>query len=503
MTELSDPLYTAAEVRELDRRAIEDQGIPGIVLMRRAAAAAFDVLRARWPQPELITVFCGGGNNAGDGYIIAGLAAQQNIPVQVIQLAAAENLRGDARVAWAFAQEQQVVMIPLGTEVRVDTGVVVDALLGIGVSGAVRDHYRRAIETINQAQRPVLAVDIPSGLCSDTGAELGVAVAATVTVSFIGLKRGLFTGRGPALAGEVVLRDLGVPAAVYQCLPATVERLDLSRLLARFPARARDAHKGYFGHVLVIGGDLGFGGAVAMAAEAALRVGAGLVGVATRPQHVAALLARRPELMVKGIDSGQELEPWLKGPTVLVIGPGLGRSPWSEQLLQRAVKANLPLILDADALNILAEGRVAPWGDAGRWILTPHPGEAARLLGIDNAAVQADRFSVCSALWQKYPGVVVLKGAGTLICGGRGTPIGLCTAGNPGMASGGMGDVLSGIIGGLLAQRMSPELAARTGVSLHAAAADAVVANSGERGLLATDLLSKIQRLVNGLSWTP
>lgn len=499
MTELSNPLYTAAEVRELDRRAIEDEGIPGIVLMRRAARAAFEVLRARWPQPELITVFCGGGNNAGDGYVIAGLAAQQGIPVQVIQLVAADRLRGDARAACGFAQEQQVAMMPFTAETQVESGVIVDALLGIGMSGAVREPYRRAIEVINLARLPVLAVDIPSGLCSDTGAELGVAVAATVTMSFIGLKRGLFTGRGPTLAGEVVLRDLQVPAAVYRHQPATAERLDLPRLLARFPARARDAHKGHFGHVMVIGGDLGFGGAVAMAAEAALRVGAGLVSVATRHQHVAALLARRPELMVRGVDSGQELEPWLTGPTVLVVGPGLGRSPWSEQLLQRAVKANLPLVLDADALNILAEGRVAPWGDASRWILTPHPGEAARLLGIGNAEVQADRFSACATLWHKYPGVVVLKGAGTLIHAGPLAPVGLCSAGNPGMASGGMGDVLSGIIGGLLAQHMAPALAAQTGVCLHAVAADAVVAKTGERGLLATDLISTIQRLANGL----
>ncbi|MGK2915501.1 MAG: NAD(P)H-hydrate dehydratase [Porticoccaceae bacterium] len=497
MTELSNRLYTAAQVRELDRRAIVEQGIPGIVLMKRAARAALDVLLARWPRPARITVFCGGGNNAGDGYIMAGLAAQKGIAVQVVQLVDESNLRGDAREAWNFARQQIVAMALFSPALALDGGVVVDALLGIGLAGEVRERYQSAIRIINAVGLPVLAVDIPSGLCSDTGAELGVAVKADVTVSFIGLKRGLFTGRGPALCGAVVLRDLDVPAAVYQDVPADVERLDLGRLMAQFPARARDAHKGHFGHVLVIGGDTGFGGAAAMAAEAALRVGAGLVSVATRPAHVAALLARRPELMVKGVDSGQELEPWLSGPSVLVVGPGLGRSPWSEQLLQKAVKSGLPMVVDADALNILADGRVAPWGDAGRWILTPHPGEAARLLGIGSAEVQRDRFATSRALLEKYPGTLVLKGAGSLIVSSGDSLIGLCTAGNPGMATGGMGDVLSGVIGGLLAQGLGAPLAARLGVCLHAEAADSVVLAAGERGLLATDLLSTIQRLAN------
>lgn len=497
MSELSCPLYTAAQVRELDRRAIEDQGIPGITLMKRAARAALDVLVERWPRPAGITVFCGSGNNAGDGYIVAGLAVQQGIPAKVAQLVEADRLQGDAHRAWVFACEQGVAMESFSPEFVIGEGVVVDALLGIGITGEVREHYRRAITAINAARLPVLAIDIPSGLCSDTGAIAGIAVQADVTVSFIGLKRGLLTGRGPAVCGDVVLRDLDVSAEVYGGVQAEVERLDLGLLLAELPRRARDAHKGHFGHVLVVGGDIGFGGAVAMAAEAALRVGAGLVSVATRPGHVAAILARRPELMVKGVESGQELEPWLDGPTVLVVGPGLGRSPWSEQLLQKAVKTGLPMVVDADALNILAEGLVAPWGDTSRWIMTPHPGEAARLLGVGSADIQRDRFGAGRALLRKFPSTLVLKGAGTLVFDALDGGIGLCAAGNPGMASGGMGDVLSGVIGGLFAQGVPARVAARLGVRLHAEAADRVVESSGERGLLATDLLSTIQRLVN------
>ena len=521
MTKISNRLYSASAVRELDRRAIEDEGIPGIVLMKRAGREAFEALLARWPEPEKITVFCGGGNNGGDGYIIAGLARQQLIPVDIIQLADEQRLSGDAKRAWAFANDAGVAMqswqsyLTGGTGLT--SGIVVDALLGTGISGEVRADYRAAIAHVNQSGLPVLAADIPSGLCSDTGAVRGIAVEAALTVTFIGVKVGLLTGRGPALVGELQYRDLDVPAIVYEGsaddsvgnpMPPAAQRLELESLLATFPQRERDAHKGRFGHVLVIGGDKGYGGAVAMAAEAALRVGAGLVSVATRPEHVPALLARRPELMVKGVASGQELEAHLEGPTLIVIGPGLGRSPWSEQMLQKAIGTGLPMVVDADALNILSEGRVGENADASNWVLTPHPGEAARLLGCSNADIQADRLAACRGIAEKYSATVLLKGAGTLIAGITGSPINaagsdgkqplwLCPYGNPGMASGGMGDVLAGVIGGLLAQGLDASTATCLGACLHSVAADRAAAENGEKGLLASDLFAPLRHLVN------
>ena len=514
MTKIVNRLYSASAVRELDRRAIEDEGIPGIVLMKRAGREAFDALLARWPEPEKITVFCGGGNNGGDGYVMAGLAQQQLIPVEIIQLADEEKLGGDAKRAWAFANEAGVAMqswqnyVSSGAELA--SGVVVDALLGTGIRGEVRADYRAAIAHVNQSGLPVLAADIPSGLCSDTGAVRGIAVEAALTVTFIGVKVGLLTGRGPALVGELQYRDLDVPAIVYEDSPdkpmsLAAQRLELEPLLASFPQRERDAHKGRFGHVLVIGGDKGYGGAVAMAAEAALRVGAGLVSVATRPEHVPALLARRPELMVKGVASGQELEPHLEGPTLIVIGPGLGRSPWSEQMLQKAIGTGLPMVVDADALNIISEGRVGANADASNWVLTPHPGEAARLLGCSNADIQADRLAACRSIAEKYSATVLLKGAGTLITGspsnGAGSdgkqPLWLCPYGNPGMASGGMGDVLAGVIGGLLAQGLDAATATCLGACLHSVAADRAAAENGEKGLLASDLFAPLRHLVN------
>lgn len=524
MIKISNRLYTASAVRELDRRAIESEGIPGIVLMKRAGREAFEALLARWPAPEKITVFCGGGNNGGDGYIIAGLAQQQLIPVEIIQLADEQKLSGDAHRACVFANAAGVAMQSWqsydASGAELADGVIVDALLGTGISGEVRADYRAAITSINQSGLPVLAADIPSGLCSDTGVVRGIAVDAAMTVSFIGIKVGLLTGRGPALVGQLQYRDLAVPESIYEDsvdnpMPLAAQRLALDTLLPAFPQRERDAHKGRFGHVLVIGGDRGYGGAVAMAAEAALRVGAGLVSVATRPEHVPALLARRPELMVKGVTSGQELEPHLQGPTLIVIGPGLGRSPWSEQMLQKAIGSGLPMVVDADALNILSEGRVGAnarvdiGGDASNWVLTPHPGEAARLLACSNADIQADRLAACRDIAEKYSATVLLKGAGTLIAGsamGREKQqdnaaklsLWLCPYGNPGMASGGMGDVLAGVIGGLLAQGLDASTATCLGACLHSVAADRAAEENGEKGLLASDLFAPLRQLVNG-----
>jgi ADP-dependent NAD(P)H-hydrate dehydratase / NAD(P)H-hydrate epimerase len=260
------------------------------------------------------------------------------------------------------------------------------------------------------------------------------------------------------------------------------------------PRRARDAHKGHFGHVLVVGGDEGMGGAVRLAAEAALRAGAGLVSVATRPAHVGAILAARPELMCHGVNGAEALHAPLARASVLAIGPGLGRSPWARELLAAALESGLPCVLDADALNILSEAQTPPCSD--RWVLTPHPGEAGRLLGSDAAAIETDRPAAIRALHARYGGVVVLKGAGTLVCG-AGASLWLCDRGNPGMASGGMGDVLTGVIAGIAAQLGDLERAACAGVLVHALAADDAARGGGERGLVAGDLLAALRVWMN------
>lgn len=499
ITAQSPFLYTASEVYALDDAAIAG-GIPSIQLMKRAGRAAFDLLVERFPAPELISVYCGAGKNGGDGYVLAALAAQRILPVHVIQLTAPEKLTGEARQAYEFAVQEGVKIIPFAQTSAPESGVIVDGLLGIGLRGAPAGEFVAAIEQINHSRLPVLALDIPSGLNADTGAVAGAVVQAQLTIPYIALKRGLLTGRGPAVAGELVLANLDIPATTYDIVSPTSERLSLNELLPLLAPRAADAHKGDFGHVMVIGGDTGYGGAALMAAEAAARTGAGLVSIATRPEHIPAILARRPEIMACGVVSGQELEPLLARPTLLVVGPGLGRSPWSEQMLQQAVKSGLPLVLDADALNILAEGRVVPAGSKrgtvnSPWILTPHPAEAARLLGITTAEVQADRFAAVWAISERYSASVILKGAGSLVASTEGL-IGVVTDGNPGMASGGMGDVLSGILGGLVAQGLSAQDGARLGAVIHACAADLAAEDHGQRSLLATDLIPYLGQLL-------
>lgn len=487
-------LYTAAQTRELDRIAIEDCGIPGIRLMSRAGRASFEVLLAQWPQPEHIHIFCGTGNNGGDGYIIAALARTRGIPVTVYQLGDAASIVGDA----ATARNQAIadgVEVQAFSDVKVPaSGVVVDALLGTGLSGDVRAAYRTAIDCINNSGLPVLAIDIPSGLCSDTGRVLGTAVVANHTVTFIGMKRGLLTAAAPACTGDLHFAGLEVPDTVYAQLAADCRQLDLSTCLQFLPVLPRDAHKGLLGHALVVGGDTGLGGAAVMASEAAARCGAGLVSAATRPEHVAALLARRPEIMTRGVTGGNDLQALLDKPDAIAVGPGLGNSPWSEQLLQRVTEKDVPLVVDADALNLLAEGRVVENPRRNNWILTPHPGEASRLLQCSSADIQSDRFAAVRQLQKRYGGVAILKGAGTLICAGD--VVYLSSYGNPGMASGGMGDVLSGVLVGLLAQGLEPLHAACLGVCLHGAAADRAADADGMRGLLATDLLPQLRHLL-------
>jgi len=486
-------LYTAAQTRELDRTAIEDLGIPGIRLMSRAGRAAFELLLELWPEPARLHIFCGTGNNGGDGYILASLAQAQRIPVTVYQLGDADKIGGDALKARNKALADGVEVLPFAASLQLAEGVVVDAILGTGLSGDVRGPSRAAIQTINDGDLPVLAIDIPSGLCSDTGRVLGSAVVANCTITFIGLKRGLLTGEAPSYVGGLNYTDLEVPMQAYEGVPADCFCLELKQQLSLLPVRLPHAHKGMFGHVLIVGGDVGMAGAALMAAEAAARCGAGLVSAATRPEHVAAFISRRPEVMARGVSGGNELLPLLDKPNVIAVGPGLGTSPWSEQLLQRVSDTALPLVMDADALNLLGAGGIVQVRQRDNWILTPHPGEAARLLQVATADIQADRFAAVQALQQRYGGVVVLKGAGSLVCGGA--EIFLSPYGNPGMASGGMGDVLSGVLAALLAQGLSPLQAACLGVCLHGHAAELASAD-GAAGMLATDLMPHLRSLL-------
>lgn len=491
MKGLPHNLYRAEQVRELDRLAIDYYGIAGYSLMTTAGQAVFDQLRKRWPRVRSIAVLCGGGNNGGDGYVVARLARLAGLEVELHQLIEPENLKGDARHAFDDAVAAAVSMINYDGQRLDGFDLIIDAMLGTGLNGEVTGIWREAIEAVNEIGSPVVAVDIPSGLSADTGRVMGAAVRADLTVSFIGLKRGLFTADGPDYCGQLYFSDLHVPAEVYGHLTPAAQRIDYLALKSAIPRRQRNSHKGDHGHVLIVGGDHGMGGAVRLAGEAAARCGAGLVTLATREANVSAITAARPELMCHGVESPTQLRALLQRANVVAIGPGLGSSEWGRAMMAVILESRLPLVLDADALNLLA---IDPMRH-DKWVLTPHPGEAARMLGCSSAEIQQDRFTAVVSLEASYGGVVVLKGCGSLVLAGNGE-IALCSDGNPGMACGGMGDLLTGVIAALVAQGMGLRQAARLGVVIHAAAGD-TAAREGERGMLASDLLPHLRHLLN------
>ncbi|MEO5702697.1 MAG: NAD(P)H-hydrate dehydratase [Gammaproteobacteria bacterium] len=490
MQNLPQLLYRAAQLRELDRIAISDYGIPGAALMANAGAAAFNVLREFWPQAGRISVVCGLGNNAGDGFVLARLARENGLDVTVLQLGDIARLRGDALAARAAFIESRGVPRAFTPDALNTAELLVDALLGTGLDREISAEWRIAIEAMNASGIPIFALDIPSGLDADSGQVLGVAIRAQATISFIGLKQGMFTGQARNYCGKIFFADLGLPAELFHRIPVSAARINLGSMPEPIP-RPRAAHKGNNGHVLVIGGDHGMAGAIRLAGEAAARIGAGLVTIATRPDHVSGINAARPELLCRGIKSAGQLLPLIEAANVIAIGPGLGRTSWAVELFARVLDSPVPLVIDADGLNLLALEPVR----CANWILTPHPGEAARLLGCSIAEIEKDRFAAVAELHKRYGGAVVLKGAGTLVWAGTG-PIAVCDAGNPGMASGGMGDVLTGVIAGLLAQGSGLEAAAQLGVCLHAAAGDRA-AREGERGMLASDLFPHLRYGVN------
>jgi hydroxyethylthiazole kinase-like uncharacterized protein yjeF len=487
-------LYRADQVRALDRCAIERHGIPGAELMQRAGAAAFRLLRARWPGSRRIVVLAGAGNNGGDGYVLAAEALSAGLAVRLLRLGDHDRLSAESAAAAAAFARAGGVAEPY-RRLPGDADVIVDGLLGTGLTREVAGDWAAAIDAINAARAPVLALDIPSGLDADTGRVHGTAVRANATISFIALKQGLFTGHGPGRCGDVHFAGLDVPPAIYATEVLSARRVDWGKERELVPARPRDAHKGMAGHVLVVGGAPGMSGAARLAGEAALRAGAGLVTIATHPSHAGVLNLTRPELMVHGVEGGDGLAPLAARASAVAVGPGLGRDRWGRDLLDAVLGLDLPLVVDADALNLLAD-------DPGRWrprrrdqcILTPHPGEAGRLLGAGVAEVERDRFAAVAALQRRFGGIAVLKGAGTLVRGPGQRPPAVCSDATPAMASAGMGDALTGILAALVAQGLEPEQAATSGVCLHAAAG-VKAARGADRGLLAGDLIGTLPRL--------
>lgn len=484
-------IYSVASVREIDRVAINDAGIGGYVLMTRAAEAALDEAQTRFPDAQRWQIVCGAGNNGGDGYALARLAAAGGIGVSVVTMVPTDSLKGDAATACQDFLAAGGAAGSYDGSLDEEADLLIDAVLGSGLVRKVEGAFAEVIDAINQHTAPVLALDIPSGLNADTGSVMGVAVMADLTVTFVGLKTGLFLNEGPACVGALRFAGLEIPAECRTAEEAVLQRINLDAIRSLLAPRKRNAHKGDFGHVLIVGGGPGMPGAVRLCGEAALRSGAGLVSLATHPSHHAMLTVGRPELMCHAVQSAEDLAALLERATVIAIGPGLGTGEWSRAMFETVMHSDLPLVVDADALNLLSQSELRK----PDWILTPHPGEAARLLECSTVEVQDDRCAALAKIADRYGGTAILKGSGSLVTAVDG-PSWLCTAGNPGMAAPGMGDVLTGIVAALRAQGLAAEMAAVAGVHIHARAGDAAAA-AGQRGLLASDLLQELRAWVN------
>jgi ADP-dependent NAD(P)H-hydrate dehydratase / NAD(P)H-hydrate epimerase len=480
------PLYDNAALRRVEAESTAASG-DSFALMQRAGQAAWRLLLHRWPQAQRIVVACGTGNNGGDGYVLALHALQAGRAVEVVRTAAPGS-----ELAMRACHEFEATSgrCTTVTDDFEHADVIVDALFGIGLSRPLEGAAANLVSRINDAGKPVLALDVPTGVDAQTGNVAGEAVRATATLQLLASHCGLLTGAAIDYCGELATEAIGVNVDPRDACAFALRADALGDWLQ---PRARDSHKGTYGHVLCVGGDAGSGGAIALCAQAALRSGAGLVSVATRAQHVSAIIATRPEIMAAEVEDAAALTALLERASVIAIGPGLGQQAWGAALLDAAMKSDRPLVLDADALNLMSRTPRPLPSDA---VITPHPGEAARLLGCDIAMVQSDRFSAAKSLTDRFGCVVVLKGAGTIVAARNREPC-VIAAGNPGMAVGGMGDLLTGVIAALRAQGLPAFDAAACGALLHAVAGDDAAADGGERGLLPSDLLVHLRRRSN------
>lgn len=495
---LPQPVYSANLVLSQEALAAEKRGLALFDLMQSAGKAAFDVLSAMVQPKTSVLIVAGKGNNGGDGYIVANHCVQAGYQVQLLVLCLEEQLTGDAKKAFVKLADAQIdicfepdLSIASSKIEAFEGDLILDAIFGIGFYGGLSVEWQSVIEAINRHYAQVLSIDVPSGLDASTGHVESVAVIANATVTFIVLKQGLLTGKSPNYIGQLWLATLGIQDELVRLAPADAFAQGVDGLPAITP-RHPTIHKGSIGLALAIGGNTGMPGAIRLASEAALRAGASLVAVCCHEHNQALVSQGRPELMLAPSEPDRlAASSFAEKAKVILIGPGLGRDSWAQQLVKLAIESDKTLVVDADALAVIKYAKLFH----SDWVLTPHPGEAAYLLDTDIASIEADRFAAVRAIAQQYGGICVLKGAGSLISDGQQVIVN--TTGNAGMASGGMGDVLSGIIAALILQTGSIMDATRLAVSIHGQAAQAVTSKVGMRGLLASDLFEPLREIVN------
>ncbi len=496
-----DYLVSAIEMAELDRQTITDLDIPSRVLMETAGRAAAEVCRARLPPHSRVVVACGPGNNGGDGYVVARVLAAADHDVKVFVFAERDRLVGDALAALSSLEKAYAPPIVHATDAHTlvafasevaEAELVVDALLGIGISGEVRGIFADAITIINERARRVVSIDIPSGIDGSTGVILGGAVRASTTVTFGFAKRGHYLYPGAELCGELVVVDIGIPRRLARALGVPGRVLHGDDLASLLPERRADAHKGSFGKVVVLGGSRELPGAALLATEGAARSGPGLTCWATDAETLASTCRISPDITLMLRSPAEDAQSFaarlLSSASALVIGPGLSTAPSKLADLKAVLaQARVPMVIDADGLNLIARDQTLWRSMQAPVVITPHPKELARLSGREVADIQADRFASAMQFALSSNCVVVLKGAGTVIAEPDGT-VAVAATGNVGLAKGGTGDVLAGVIGGLLAQGIDPSKAARAAVLAHGMAADRLATELGKIGMLASDL---------------
>jgi NAD(P)H-hydrate epimerase len=490
---LTQKLYRADQVRKHEQQAAQDAGIDMFALMQRAGEAVFKQSVELIPNVDNYLVLVGIGHNAGDGYISAVKAAKAGKNVTVCAVEPEREVEGDVARAKALWLDVSGASVEAFTEKHLERAeVVIDGLLGTGINGLVRTEFAAVIEAVNASGLPVVSIDVPSGLCGNTGESLGYTIEADVTVTFIGIKLGLTTGSGKQFCGKLVFEELGVGKAFSKIARSDATALDIKHFKGLAP-RPVNSHKGNHGRLLCVGGNSGMSGAIRMTSEAALRSGAGMVKVFAHEDSRIQICAGRPELMVvsSGLDNALE---WADS---VVIGPGLGTDDWAKatfnQVMEYCQHNPKPIVVDADALNLKAVN--TSFVALSDCIITPHSGEASRLLNVSIEEIEGNRFNYARQCASRYDATCVLKGAGSIVDNQKHSWV--CRHGNPGMATAGMGDVLTGILGALIAQGLDTDMACQFGVSLHAKAGDIVAERFGQRGLLASDLFETVRELIN------
>lgn len=511
---------TAEEMARMDHAAIEVVGIPGVVLMENAGRGATEIMWRYFPDlaGRRVAVLAGGGNNGGDGFVIARHLWQQRVEVTVYRLKKGKSYKGDAKINLEIIEKLGVPSEEYTDsksaaalkEKLAEADLIVDAVLGTGLNSPVRGFYRQVIDMVNQLERPVLAVDLPSGLSATSGVPLGTCVKATVTATFGLPKVGQLVTPGCIYVGHLEVVDIGLPRSVTETEEAPRIWLEASDIAPMVRPRSLSSHKGSFGHVLVVGGSVGKTGAGAMAGLGAARSGAGLVTLAVPISLHGLMEVKLTEVMTEplpetaeqtiGTEALPRLKTLLEGKQALALGPGLAVNEEAVQVVVELVQnCPCPIVLDADGINALIDHLDVLTKARAPVILTPHPGEMGRILKRSAEEVQNERLSLVQSFTEKYGVTLVLKGARTLIGSPEGR-LAINSTGNPGLASGGTGDILTGLIAGFLAQGLAPFDSACAGVYCHGKAADRLAMRWGDRGMLATDLLHEIPIVLKSLA---